>query len=306
LAYSPQYTLPAFSQAGPADCQADYSFTGLMNQGTTIVDKPPLRVGIGGLGAIGRQVALSLDAGMPGLQLCAVSARDVAKASAFVAQLRANPSIVPLRKLASHADVIVECARAAVYDEISVPAIEAGRIMITLSSGALLFRKDLIDRASETGARIIVPSGGILGIDAIRAAAESEIRSLVLVTRKSARSFADNPNLNEGRIDNLTVPEMIFAGNALDAAKIFPENMNVAATLCLAGFDPGRMRVEVWADPAIEHNLQELRVEADTASFRVELRSVPLSANPRTGSLTPLSAVAALRSLTSPLLIGTS
>jgi len=268
--------------------------------------RPPLRVAIGGLGAIGRQITLSLDAGIPGLELCAVSARDFDKAADFLAQLQSTPRLVTLPELAALADVVVECAPAAVFDEVSVPAIEAGRILVTMSSAALLFRKNLINRAAETGARIIVPSGGIIGLDGLRAAAESDVQSVVLITRKSPRSLAGAPYLakNYINVEQLAQATMVFEGNTLDAARAFPANINVAATLSLAGIEPERMRVEIWADPAIEHNLQEVRVEAAAACFQLRMQSAPLPSNPRTGSLTPLSAIAALRALTAHLTIG--
>ncbi|HWG67997.1 MAG TPA: aspartate dehydrogenase [Steroidobacteraceae bacterium] len=268
--------------------------------------KSVLRVAVGGLGAIGTAIVGTLDAGVPGLELRAVSARDIVKARERLGGLRAKPAFVPLTELAALADVIVECAPAAVYDDVAGPAIEAGRILVTMSTGALLSRESLIRRAEQTGARIVIPSGGILGLDALRAAAEGEIHSVTLITKKPPRSLAGANYLLEKNISvlNLKSPVLIFQGNAREAALAFPANANVAATLSLAGIGPTRTRVEIWADPAIETNVQELRVRADSADFDIKLSSHPLPENPRTGSLTPKSAIAALRSLVSPLTIG--
>lgn len=251
-------------------------------------------------------IVRALDAGIPGLELRAVSAKDRARALERLAGLRSRPSLVALRELAALADVVVECAPASVYDEVAAPAIEAGRTLVTLSSGALLSRDDLIERAKATGARIIVPSGGILGLDALEAAREGRIHSVALITRKPPRSLAGAPYVVERRIPvlELTSATLIFEGNAFEAARAFPANANVAATLSLAGIGPARTRVEIWAAPGLEANVQELRVRSDSADFDLELSSRPLPENPRTGSLTPKSAIATLRALTSPLRIG--
>lgn len=262
-----------------------------------------LRVGIGGLGIIGWAVAEALDRGIPGLRMEAVSASDHAKAAGKVSTLTTVPKVLPLQELATYCDIVVECAPATVYDDVARPAIGAGRIFVTMSTGALLARPDLLDLARTTGSRIVVPSGGILGLDAIRAAAEGDISSLTLITRKPPASLAGAPYLIDNNIalDNLAEPQKIFDGDAQEAAKGFPANANVAATLSLAGIGPARTRVQIWADPTINTNTQEVVVESEAANFRLLLSSHPMPGNPRTGSLTPKSVISALRSLTAEI-----
>lgn len=266
-----------------------------------------LRVAIGGLGTIGMALARALDNGIPGLELRAVSARDITKAQEQVAELTSTPRIAPLSQLATLADVVVECAPASVYDEVARPAIEAGRTLVTMSSGALLSRSDLIERAKQTGARIIVPSGGILGLDALKAAAESEIFSVTLVTRKPPQSLAGAPYLLEHKISVLDLQRArrVFHGNAREAALAFPANANVAATLSLAGIGAERTEVEIWADPDVRQNIQEVRVRSAAADYEIRLATHPMPDNPRTGSLTPKSVIATLRALTSHFTVGT-
>lgn len=155
-----------------------------------------LGVAVGGLGAIGLPVARRLDEGIPGLRLVAVSARDRAAAERKVAGFTAPVLVLPLEELASRADVVVECAPAAVFRAVAQPAVEAGRLLIAISCGALLDHLDLVERARATGARVHVPSGALLGLDAVRAAAEGTIHSVRLVTRKPPRSLAGAPFLD--------------------------------------------------------------------------------------------------------------
>ena len=155
-----------------------------------------LRVAVGGLGAIGLPVARRLDEGLPGLELVAVSARRRDLAERKVAGFETPVPVVSLPELAERADVVVECAPAAVFAEVAEPAVSAGRTLVTVSCGVLLERGDLIERARETGARIIVPSGALVGFDAVRGAAEGTIRSVHMITRKPPGSLAGAPYLD--------------------------------------------------------------------------------------------------------------
>ena len=265
-----------------------------------------LTVGIAGLGAIGLHLARALDQGVQGLRLVAVSARDQEKAAANLAGFRNTPAIVSLAALAEHADVVVEAAPAAVFEEVATAAIEAGRIFVPSSVGALLPRMHLVERAKQTGARIIVPTGALLGLDAVRAAAEGTVSTVTIETRKPPGGLVGAPYLEKHGIDVLaiTTPTRIFHGNAFDAAQGFPANVNVAAALALAGIGPERTMVEIWADPGVTRNMHTIRVEADEVRLTMTIENVPSVENPRTGRITPLSILACLRGMTSTLKVG--
>ncbi|MGH7041057.1 MAG: aspartate dehydrogenase [Acetobacteraceae bacterium] len=265
-----------------------------------------MTVAIGGLGAIGLPLARALDRGaVAGLQLIAVAAADPARAAARVEAFEIPPEVVSLARLAE-ADIVVEAAPANVFIAIAEPAIAAGRILVAASAGALLPRMELVRRAAETGARILVPTGALLGLDAVRAAAEGPVESVTMETRKPPAGLAGAPYLRRRGIDlaGLTAPRRVFVGTALEAAAGFPANVNVAAALALAGIGPVRTRVEIWADPGIDRNTHTIRVEAEAARFTMTIENVPSAENPRTGRLTPLSVLACLRGLVSVLKVG--
>jgi aspartate dehydrogenase len=265
-----------------------------------------LTVGLGGFGAIGGALARRLDRGLPGLRLVAVSARDVGRAERRIAALARPVPVVTLAELATLADVVVECAPAAVFREVAEPALGAGRIFVPVSVGQLLEHADLIGLAERTGARIVVPTGALLGLDAVRAAAEGEIRSVTMVTRKPPQGLAGAPYLERHGIDvaGLRAPQKVFEGSARDGARGFPANVNVAAALSLAGIGPERTRLEIWADPHVTRNTHRIVVEADSARFEMQIENVPTEENPRTGRITALSVIAALRRLTASLCVG--
>ena len=262
-------------------------------------------VAIAGLGAIGLPLARALDAGVDGLRLVAVSARDAGKARANLQSFREPPPLVELPELAE-ADIVVEATPAAIFERVALPAIEAGRVFVPSSVGALLPRMHLVRLAQQKGARIIVPTGALLGLDAVRAAAEGPVDSVTIETRKPPIGLAGAPYLEKNRIDVLSMaePTLVFQGNAFDAAAGFPANVNVAAALALAGIGPARTRVQIWADPTLTRNVHTIRVEADAARFTMTIENVPSEENPKTGKLTALSLLACLRGMVSPLRVG--
>jgi aspartate dehydrogenase len=270
-------------------------------------DNVGLSVAIGGLGTIGRAVAAALDRGIAGMRLVAVSGRDTAKAEKFLSGLTARPKIVPLAQLGELADIVIECAPAAFMREIAEPALRHGRKVFIISVGALLDAPDLIELASQYGAQIIVPTGALIGLDAVTAAAEGTIRAVRMRTRKPVRGLLGAPYLT-GKgidIDGISEPVKVFEGTAREAALGFPANLNVGAALGLAGVGPDRTIIEIWADPGLERNTHQIEVDADSASFSMTIGNIPSAGNPRTGKITALSVIAALRKLTSPLRIGT-
>jgi aspartate dehydrogenase len=262
-------------------------------------------VAIGGLGAIGLEVARALDLGIDRLRLVAVAGRDQERLLAKLRLLRRQPEVVSLAGLAE-ADIVVEAMPAECFPEVAEAAIERGRIFVPCSVGALLPRMELVERAKVTGARIVVPTGALIGLDAVRAAAEGKIHSVVMETRKPPKGLAGAPYLVARGIDVLSFKraERVFVGNALEAAAGFPANVNVAAALALAGIGPERTKVQIWADPAITRNTHLIEVDAEAARFRMVIENVPSEDNPKTGKITALSVIACLRGLVSPLRIG--
>jgi aspartate dehydrogenase len=265
-----------------------------------------LKVGIAGLGAVGLDVARRIEAGIPGLVLTAVSARDADKARRNLPQIGNSVRLVTADALAQSCDVVVECLPPAMFRTVALSVIEPGKIFMPLSVGQLLENWDLVARAEATGARILVPTGALIGLDAVRAAAEGTIRSVIMITRKPPNGLEGAPYLVERGISlaNLKAPLKVFDGTAREGARGFPANVNVAAALSLAGIGPDQTRLEIWADPGVDRNTHRIEVDADSARFSMSIENVP-SENPRTGRITALSTVATLRGLVSELKVGT-
>lgn len=186
-------------------------------------------------------------------------------------------------------------------------AVAKGRTLLPLSVGALLRHPELEQQARETGAKIIVPTGAIIGLDTVRAMAVGEIYEVKLETRKPPGGLAGAPHLISHGIDisNLSEPLLVFKGTAREAAFGFPANVNVAAALGLAGVGADKTLVEVWADPLIDRNFQSVSITSDAGEATMSMRNIPSAENPRTGRIVANSVIATLQRLTAPVTAGT-
>jgi aspartate dehydrogenase len=265
-----------------------------------------LRVAIAGLGPIGKGAAEALDQGIEGLSLATVSVQNPEKHHNWLGTLKKPPAVLPIEGLSDAADIVIECAPAKLLRSIVAPFVEKGKTAIVLSAGALLENEDLIDIARQNGGQIVVPTGALIGLDAVTAAAVGEIHSVRMVTRKPVQGLAGAPFLVANNIDIETIKEplKIFDGTAREAAKGFPANLNVAVALSLAGIGPDRTRLEIWADPSLTRNVHRVEVDSDAARFSMSIENIP-SENPKTGRITALSVIALLRKQSAALRVGT-
>jgi aspartate dehydrogenase len=248
----------------------------------------------------------ALDRGMNGLVLTAVSVQSPEKHQGWLNALKTPPRILPIEELSDVADLVVECAPSKLVRSIVAPFVGSGKTAVVLSAGALLENDDLIELAKQHGGQIVVPTGALIGLDAVTAAAVGTIHSVRMVTRKPVRGLAGAPYIVENNIDieRITEPLKIFEGTAREAAKGFPANLNVAVALSLAGIGPDRTQLQIWADPALTRNMHRVEVESDSASFSMSIENIP-SENPKTGLITALSVIAYLRKQGSALRVGT-
>ena len=274
---------------------------------TTAASPKPLRIAIAGLGAIGKSLARTLAAGsIPGVTLSAVSAKNLDRAREFVETLPVKAAVLAIADLEPNADVVVECAPGALLPQIVTPFLKARKHAIVLSVGALLSHPDLSELARAAGGTLLVPTGALIGLDAVIAAAEGTIHSVTMVTRKPPNGLVGAPYLVENHIevDGLTEPKRVFKGNAREAARGFPANLNVVAALSLAGIGPDRTTLEIWADPTVTRNVHSIEVDSDSARFRMTMENIP-SENPKTGRIVAQSVVALLRKMNANFRVGT-
>lgn len=262
-----------------------------MNEAGASASRQVERVGVAGVGAIGGAVcrALLSEPGLPGCQLAAVAERRIPDLPV---------PVLDFAGLAEACDLVVECLPAAAVPELAAAVLSRGRTLMLVTSAALLLYPGIRQQAEAGGGRILVPSGALAGLDGVRALASLGIVEARIRSTKPPRAYAGAPHVVATGIDLSAIhePRLLFEGSAYEAARAFPANVNVAATLGLAGIGPERTRVEVWADPFATGNTHEIRVDSDLCTLRATVASQPDPANPKSSVLAAQSAIAALRS----------
>ncbi|MEK6711017.1 MAG: aspartate dehydrogenase [Nitrospinota bacterium] len=265
-----------------------------------------MRLGVVGLGVIGRAVVRAADEGRVPAVVSAVATRTPARAREFLGSLRTPPPLTDLGGVVEASEMVMEASGGSTVEAICRAALPRGRDVIVCSAGALLERGDLVALAGEGGARIYVPSGAIIGLDGLKGASVGRVDSVTMTSRKPPRGLRGAPYVVERGIDldAIREPTVIFEGNPVDACRGFPENVNVSAAVSLAGIGPRRTSIRIVCDPTIQRNIHEVEAVGEFGRSFVRVENVP-SENPRTGVLTFLSALAFLRGRTSPLVVGT-
>ena len=265
-----------------------------------------IRVGVFGLGTIGRQICRAIDAGIPRVTLAGACARDRGKADTFLASLHSKPPLLSTSELIRSSDMVIEAATQAALIDVAPAVLEAGKDLMILSCGALLGRSEWIALAERSGCRILVPSGAIAGLDGVKGARVGAITRVTMESRKPPRSWAGTPYVEQAGItlDGMTSETLLFEGAATEACRGFPSSVNVLAALSLAGVGPERTTIKIFATPGLERNTHSITVEGEFGRLSVQVENTP-SENPRTGRLSYLSAIAMLRELGATLRVGT-
>lgn len=252
-----------------------------------------------GCGSIGRVIARAFGHGVLRGRIVAVCDIRRGAAEGLARSLSPRPRIATLGEAVRRADCVVECATAAAVPAVAREALAHGRDVLVMSVAGVLANPGLLKLAARSRGRLVVPSGALGALDALKAGAVAGLGRVDLVTSKPPASLKDAPYVRSRRMNlsGLKRPRVVFRGNALGAARGFPSNLNVAATVALAGVGPRRTRVTIVADPRLKRNVHELSFEGPFGRARFRVENVPSPDNPKTSYLAALSAVAALKRL---------
>ncbi len=203
--------------------------------------------------------------------------------------------------ISSDVHAVVELAGHDALREYGGPVLSTGKDLVAMSVGAFADSR-LFDELSQLAmahhCRLIVPSGAIGGLDILSSAVVAGLTSVTHTTRKNPRSFA-SAHLPK----DLEEPRILFDGPAREGIRLFPENVNVAAAVSLAGVGFDRTRLRVIADPQVQRNRHTLEFEGRFGRAEISVENTPMD-NGKTSLLAALSVIKTLRDLTSPVVIG--
>jgi len=271
-----------------------------------------MRVGIIGGGSISRLFVEHIRRGDLGrARVVAIAGRgEHSRGKSIAAKYRIPFVVGPRALLAKKPDVVVEAASHEAVREYGEALLKKGVAFIALSCGALCddtLRKKLERAAEKGGALLSVPSGGIGGLDALKAACIAGVDEVTIAVTKPAAAWKGIPFVEKLGVDldRLDGPRVLFDGTAREGVPHFPANVNIAAALSMAGIGFDRTRLKVVADPALKYNTHFIEVKGKTGRISIKLENVPSPENPKTAWLACYSALAALKGVKSSSRYGT-
>jgi aspartate dehydrogenase len=267
---------------------------------------PKKTIGLMGCGTIGTPLALAIDSGrVVNASLSGLFDIIDENARNLKTKLESNPQVYYNfdRFVDSTADIIIEAASQQAVKNYAKRIIESGKDVMVMSVGALadtLFLAELLQLTPIRNghSKIYVPTGAIAGIDAIRSVRHIA-DSISLTTKKSPKALAGAPFFTTRNVslDNITEVTEIYEGPAVEAVKLFPANVNVAAVLSLAGIGVEKTMVRILADPEATTNQHEIVATGSFGEMKISVNNVAAPGNPKTSFLAVLSAIECLRSI---------
>ena len=275
-----------------------------MNRG-----KSKVRVGILGCGAIGSRIARSIKTECQDLAsvtaLFDINPSKAVKLSKFIPQK--NIVQKTYAQLLNHCDVVVEAVNAPDTHELIRQALLAKKDVLVMSVGKLLDSAAILSLAQKQNCLLLIPSGAIAGIDAIKAASLGKISQVTLTTRKPIYGFADNAYVQQKKINlsQITKETVLFDGNVREVLKCFPQNLNVAATIALASCAKDKIRIRITTSPEFKVNSHEIEVVGAFGRMVTRTENVVCPDNPKTSYLAVLSAIVTLKQYLGQVRIGT-
>jgi aspartate dehydrogenase len=271
-----------------------------------------MRVGIIGGGTIARLLLEHIRRGELGAaRIVAIAGRNARSRGKALAREFRVAFVTGLKELlARKPDVVVEAASHEAVREYGEPLLSKGVALIVLSGGALCddaLRGKLERAARKSGALLYVPSGGICGLDALKAACIAGVDDVTIAVTKPPQAWKGIAHVEKLKVDldGLREPRTLFDGPAREGVPLFPANVNIAAVLSMAGIGFDRTRLKVVADPGIVHNTHTITIRGRTGNISIRLENVPAPENPKTAWLACYSALAALKAAKSPVRYGT-
>jgi aspartate dehydrogenase len=271
-----------------------------------------MRLGLLGAGTLARLVLENLSRGeIAGVRAVALAGRNGSRRAAGLAREFGIPVVLSREALiAERPEAVIEAASHEAVREHLVALLDAGISVVVLSAGALAddrLRAAAERAAQRSGARLYVPSGGIGGLDALKAACAAGVDEVSIEVAKPPLAWKGIAYVEAQGVDldRLPGPTVLFLGPAREGVPYFPQNVNIAAVLAMAGIGFDRTLLKVVADPALTRNTHTIRVSGRSGRFSMVLENVPSPGNPKTAWLACYSVLAALRELASPVRYGT-
>jgi aspartate dehydrogenase len=260
-----------------------------------------MKVGIVGCGTIGSAVAKAMEK-LPEVEETLLFDRKASAVKGIKAILTKGTVCSEIDELIFKSELVVEAASQDAAREVIPKALTMCRSIVIMSVGALVdepFWKEMKALAKKNKCKIFLPSGAICGIDGLCAAGQGDLHHVEMITVKNPAALKGTKYLEDKGIDldAISKPTVLYKGPATEAVKLFPKNLNVAASVSLVGLGFDRTMVTIIADPSATENIHKIVATGDFGKFTVEMANMPSPKNPRTSYIAVLSAVSAVKKI---------
>lgn len=259
------------------------------------------RIALIGNGAIAREIVRQIE---KSVQLSIVGALVLPEELLDAAP---HPLVATIEELLQwKPSLIVECAGHAAVRDYASPILKSGIDFMIISVGALsdaILYEHVTKEVANSPAQVYLPAGALLGIDGLAAAKLAGLDWVRLTSRKPPLAWSGAPGVETINLEAISSEQVIFSGSARDAARLFPKNANVAATVALAGIGFEKTEVSLVADPDAQRNSHLLEFEGRPGRYRVETQGLASPDNPKTSMLTAYNILRSIENLEAPIVI---
>ena len=266
-----------------------------------------LKVGLIGCGTIGETLATLVDKGSAGnAKIIMVYSRDKRKAEQLSRKLNSKPKVAESIDdliVSREINLVIEAASQDVISQYAVRVLESGKHLLIMSIGALLnnnLLNEIKSIANRRHTHVVIPSGAIAGLDGVKAASIGRIKEVVLTIRFTPRMIAGTLGAKNIKINlcSISKPVKVYEGLAKEACLLFPNHMNIALALSLAGIGSERTKTLIYADPLVRLTTTIIDVHSDLGELQVMITA-------KKKGLAARSAVAMIKRMTESFLVGT-
>lgn len=254
-----------------------------------------------GAGAIGAYLVRELHAAFPALRLACIERPEMLAAARERMRAIAGGQVeiyTRVSEVPGDVDLAVECGGHAAVNQHGVDCMDRKLDLLVASTGSLadqaLYDK-LVAGARRNGVKLLIPAGAVAGMDGLAAARLAGIDRVRYTSRKLPLAWKGTHAETLVRLDEISTSTEFLRCDARQAATLFPQNANVAATIALAGIGFERTEVSLNADPQAQGNTHLIEVEGPCGQMRFELRNKPFPDNPKTSMLAGLSLLRVIR-----------
>ncbi|MBQ5765939.1 MAG: DUF108 domain-containing protein [Burkholderiaceae bacterium] len=256
-----------------------------------------------GCGALGKILARNLSRAVPNsYYITCVMAKTKAHAQALADEIDCAATTDIEQLLDYSPDIVVEIASHEAVHQYSERILESGADLIIVSVGALAendFKDHLMEVARAHNRKIYVANGAIGGFDLMQTVSLMGAEEVTINTYKEPESLNGAPYL-KGQVLPQDHEEVIFEGDASEAIRGFPNNVNIAIATSLASRFP-KTKVIIHSVPGLTENRHTIDLGCDHLHATISVRSFPNPEHPINSEATAFSVLAMLRNIASTI-----